>query len=1103
MSWNNFPPTSGQAFSKYYWASQPYLATQERAWATGVVAWPPPTFVWGNGNVGSLVNNNNGTYTLTDSGASGMIVPTPCTGIGTVPRWFNYNATVCAPTIPKFYDLIIDRNDDVSKCLHLQIVGNTATTFTLTDTPIADAITSNFASASDWTGQSYYIIRRGGLWWSDRWIDYPNDQEAWNGLGLVAGAILPVTSLTSSGTTAIATVPLHGFSSSDSVTIAGALSGYNGVKTITVLNSNQFSYTVASGLTTPSTGTITAQNPNVGANDPAANYPSKLSSGYELVVQGSDGYLHRIAITGVTKTNLLFARQSFTVVGTTVPGQYVVTATGNKARLILQDNRPHAGFIPRWFDSTNFAGEAPIDPGAFYFTRSPKDATIGATRLPKSVVSLLGGAGCTTPVIEKILDVDLLTEFDDPCNPPDSNYTPNRYRGFRGLQDALESLCQNFINKNNTYSSAPAIPTFVPATWFAASAIGQTFSTTSSSLDGSGGLNFGAVGLLPYTPITLWYAVLDTDGTPLQWGEGTCDTTSHITDPTQLFTSGEVGKTVILSTGWTRIYEYCFMYMYDRKCFIPDIIGGHPVDPPTSTNPGSYTNRPKSTKYREVSNVGIINDAQGIYNFTNGDYGRYEGDNSNDPNIHPELLTTDTTGLNGYYEQFIESTLPPAQQLLLNESMIGTVTSATAFSITDTTKNWWTGVLHTETGTFNSGSTTTGGDSTKNGSGFWGNGSFGSNNYITNMVAQVTIGGTEYRRFITNYNGTLTLTWLDALPSSANGASYQIRFPKYTLNRWGERTLKMTYPDGSVHSVLLDGNDDNTLYFPTQAAPIPVGTTYQIIENLPGGVYKWNSSGSGNWDVPTGNDPRTSVAWLKNQRNNHPFTRKRFSRACKFDLTYVRFWDEIYLGLQQLMRVRKPFDWISNGDQNANRPSETTGDSNPWPDAQTVAQGNFTSGTAKSSENGQPFCVAYTDYNCACYSYGLARRYAYGKISNISMYQTPEVDFYAKAEIPIALDGTSSTTSVSSTICPTIITFDANGDSVSLGTFQKFDTQTGNTVTSAALGTLNTPNPIGPAPTACSGGFPVTGPCAEWAGYSVTEWWAIARFDVGSGFNYQ
>ena len=80
-------------------------------------------------------------------------------------------------------------------------------------------------------------------------------------IGKIPALMLSVSSLTSSVTVATATTTTaHGLLINSQVTISGATpSGYNGTFTITgVPAANQFTYTVAAGLATPATGTITA-----------------------------------------------------------------------------------------------------------------------------------------------------------------------------------------------------------------------------------------------------------------------------------------------------------------------------------------------------------------------------------------------------------------------------------------------------------------------------------------------------------------------------------------------------------------------------------------------------------------------------------------------------------------------------------------------------------------------------------------------------------------------------------------------------------------------------------------------------------------------------
>jgi hypothetical protein len=91
-------------------------------------------------------------------------------------------------------------------------------------------------------------------------------------LYIMATDLIPtatINTLTSTSTTATATVNAgHPYKTGDYVTVTGATpTGYNLTAVITVLNATQFTYTVASGLTTPATGTITSDlNVNVSAS---------------------------------------------------------------------------------------------------------------------------------------------------------------------------------------------------------------------------------------------------------------------------------------------------------------------------------------------------------------------------------------------------------------------------------------------------------------------------------------------------------------------------------------------------------------------------------------------------------------------------------------------------------------------------------------------------------------------------------------------------------------------------------------------------------------------------------------------------------------------
>lgn len=114
---------------------------------------------------------------------------------------------------------------------------------------------------------------------------------------------LSVSSLTSAGTTATATTLVnHGYLTGEWVNIAGATpSGYNGRVKITVTGAKTFTYTVANGLATPATGTITV----IYIGDAQAGRRAILTDvdtiWAELMEKGAGEQLQAGGVVGVTQ----------------------------------------------------------------------------------------------------------------------------------------------------------------------------------------------------------------------------------------------------------------------------------------------------------------------------------------------------------------------------------------------------------------------------------------------------------------------------------------------------------------------------------------------------------------------------------------------------------------------------------------------------------------------------------------------------------------------------------------------------------------------------------------------------------------------------------
>lgn len=133
-----------------------------------------------------------------------------------------------------------------------------------------------------------------------------------------------ITSLTSSGTTATATCTGHGYSSSNTVLIYGATpQGYNGLVTITVVDANTFTYTVASGLTSPAVA-ITPANANPSrimvtrtgiqssaVNNTGSTYFAVVSTKKFVIPQ--TGYIYGIKMVGLSAITSMTSLRFFTM----------------------------------------------------------------------------------------------------------------------------------------------------------------------------------------------------------------------------------------------------------------------------------------------------------------------------------------------------------------------------------------------------------------------------------------------------------------------------------------------------------------------------------------------------------------------------------------------------------------------------------------------------------------------------------------------------------------------------------------------------------------------------------------------------------------------
>ena len=158
MGWTNWPPATGDDIQAWDFIKEAYYALRERAWATGSEFWPRTNLAWASGTLTGATNTS-----LTDSSAD-------FGGTGSWP--FDIGTTDISA-----WDVIIDAGDNTDPRLVVRAAVSSWTSTTLTIGSIADTIAQGIISgASSLVGKRYFLIKSGGLWWNDRWMDWPNDE---------------------------------------------------------------------------------------------------------------------------------------------------------------------------------------------------------------------------------------------------------------------------------------------------------------------------------------------------------------------------------------------------------------------------------------------------------------------------------------------------------------------------------------------------------------------------------------------------------------------------------------------------------------------------------------------------------------------------------------------------------------------------------------------------------------------------------------------------------------------------------------------------------------------------------------------------------------
>lgn len=816
MGWTDLPLSTARDVQEWEpFLVQFYKALRERVAVAGNTlapdccrVFPRSNIAWDSGTISGITATS-----LTDS-AKDWQIPPNCSGTS---RWVGLSCSN-APWNPSHYDVIID-DCDPRMVVRAQITANTSTTLTITD--ITDYVTAGWiASVSSLNGRRYYIIKRDGIWWSERWMPWPNDEE--HAKGSVSSAM--TNSITSTGQK---------------------------------WKTNQF-------------------------------------VGNDLLVYANDnGRLKRVSITANTSDTITYATQSWTA-----SGNFIVVSAGGKGF----PGRPSG--VPFWW-----YGGATDD----YYTHDPADV-ITSTRLPAPIVKWQepdGFTGACEDANHQCLDFDCWSAIDEECGAwqkSDKCYSPDLYKTLRGLQLAAEQISGAFLDQITALS-------FTPAIWFYRAGI-NPLSGTSGTRDVSGNLPV-SLGV-PFQPIEVHYAIVDARQQILASGTTTYDGGKLLGS----FAESHENRTVLASLGWTRRVPREFRYMHEKSGFIADVVEGGAIDPPQiidfeeygCAGAGTWITRGRSESYKATGYAGLVGESGSeIDEFAANDRARFSGDNWNDPGIYGQQTVTAPQPPDlDYYDHLYEGRHPPLTYKARESQKKGIATGGSNRTLIDAAQDWWheqwyaEGVMRIDSGTATSGSTTSLSDTLKADGGeegcFWYPGRFATGEPYKGFIVEVNISGTWHKRPITSGSQSATqgtIAWDEPFPASAAGKQYRIREPAgYILNRFKDRKLKLIEPDGvTVHEVIITDSDDTTLWFAPQAFTVAADWKYEIVDPVPGRIWKWNGT---EW-VDPGATPRPDVV-------------TRYGRMTKGDYITATLFNELFRAIDILRWTGKPVTWTNRED---------------------------------------------------------------------------------------------------------------------------------------------------------------------------------------------
>ena len=980
-TWIGFPlasggaggePTDLQDFAFWY---QFYKAIFQKHCATNgsMRVWPYPSHPWFSGTITAIDETS-----LQDSAVSST-----CGWMdgGGAKRWVNYNAGtfICglgSDSAPGSYQVIIhdkpDNADDYHLFFKIAIGDNDHNKLyfgsLLEDENFRVNWLGRGKTYADLIGKRYTIIKfapglRNGWAWGERLPEFPNEWEYDFGQANKAFTLtVDDTDFTLSvDGTDTATIAADGVTAEIIRTaLRDAVAGH----TFVVLGEGPFTILFEAGFNAALTADgATIERPagvvydftKAWADDYWTAAHTELAgapTAFDLMVLDSDGKWQRVRPTSSTGNSIEWNKDAVSWTINDQAEYYLIKRNGywrSNQRTRIETILTNAGVDRQRNQSSNWK---PFEwyRGQFrgYVGHTPLDElgvanVIGRKKLAQRILGQ-GANPCEEEIDEQdLFDVDVIIDQADECD-GETIFQPHLWKTIRGLQKGAEETAPSFIDPAHKGSNAGVINPFNAATWFkrctpaansrdaVVSGIGETCHMEFDEFlqewyevcepNGTAQISIAMPYKTPaqqYQTLACNWAMIDNAaGLITTYGTGTV-TAGTLSAENYTFTSGDVGKQLVIAFGWSRRFARRFLHMYWAHYLEPDYGDtGGVVAVPTKTHPGTWKTRAPSTSYAERRDTGELWEEGGAY--VVGEAAEYLGDDFFNPTYWLDGFET-IDAFAAIVDKGKWEGQDNVHSAWFKPTRSGLITSSSAFSFTADAR-WWESTLVTWTGTATGGSDTTVIDNSvavydPSKPDPWINKAwdFAHGRWVDFIIEVQDTQQVWHKRLVTAYDpAARKITVNSSFGFSAAGRPYRISEPgDYRLNRLRDRKVKVIKPDGTFIVLTARANDNETCFFQTTGAGANLavnalaGCRFEVIEKKCGVVYHWSGT---EWLAPYNDAGVLQVPqdtrgknWHKDQSENYPTECTGFGR--------VRVDDYIFASIPQELRTGLDLLWVT------------------------------------------------------------------------------------------------------------------------------------------------------------------------------------------------